>query len=278
MPQKQKVLIFTQLSESKVHGYGVYRYVRYVTALCMYLFLSVCTYIHPVCTYIPYACLGKVNASFFPPDTVWCSLRLFLRYRKTFKFLHSNFCVVGPKASLVWNSRTQCDQIGIFLATQFHAKVSHIFGDFLGFVYFGVKIFFKILRQNGDKTETWQIVGVLGTDTTKLFCIQDFFYKWANTGLFFAYFRSFQQQFLQKNCRLQRDSNSDCWRRRQARWPLDHHLGPSVFKIWMADSSPEFLDHQEPNLKAIFLYLLYAISLVQDCLGSSALNDKNSGA
>ena len=45
--------------------------------------------------------------------------------------------------------------------------------------------------------------------------------------LFVFYFRSFQQQFLQKNCRFQRDSNSDRQNRRRARWPLDHHHGPT---------------------------------------------------
>ena len=29
-----------------------------------------------------------------------------------------------------------------------------------------------------------------------------------------------------KNCRLQRDSNWDCWTKRQERWPLDHHQCP----------------------------------------------------
>ena len=42
----------------------------------------------------------------------------------------------------------------------------------------------------------------------------------------FVYFRSFQQQFYRKNCRLQRESNSDRWSRRRARWPLDHHHSP----------------------------------------------------
>ena len=44
--------------------------------------------------------------------------------------------------------------------------------------------------------------------------------KWANPGLFFVYFRSFQTQTLQ------RDSSSDRRSRRRAHWPLDHHHGP----------------------------------------------------
>ena len=50
-----------------------------------------------------------------------------------------------------------------------------------------------------------------------------FFKKWANPGLFFCLFSFFSITILQKNCRPQRDSNSDRWSRRRARWPLDHH-------------------------------------------------------
>ena len=51
-----------------------------------------------------------------------------------------------------------------------------------------------------------------------------FLKKWDNP-IFFVYFRSFQIQFVQNNCRRQRDSNSDRRSRRRARWPLDHHHG-----------------------------------------------------
>ena len=44
-----------------------------------------------------------------------------------------------------------------------------------------------------------------------------YFKNWANPGLFFVYFRYFQQQFYRKNCRLQRESNSDRRSRRRAR-------------------------------------------------------------
>ena len=44
----------------------------------------------------------------------------------------------------------------------------------------------------------------------------------------FVYFRSFQTQILHKNSSLQRDSNSDRRSRRRARWPLDHHHGPTL--------------------------------------------------
>ena len=37
------------------------------------------------------------------------------------------------------------------------------------------------------------------------------------------YFVLFKRKFYRKNCRLQRDSNSDCRSARQAHWPLDHH-------------------------------------------------------
>ena len=34
--------------------------------------------------------------------------------------------------------------------------------------------------------------------------------------------------FTERNCRFHWDSNSDCWSRRQASWPLDHHHDPAV--------------------------------------------------
>ena len=42
----------------------------------------------------------------------------------------------------------------------------------------------------------------------------------------FCLFSFFSITILQKNCRPQRDSNSDHRSRRRARWPLDHHHGP----------------------------------------------------
>ena len=51
------------------------------------------------------------------------------------------------------------------------------------------------------------------------------FFKWADYGPF-CLFSFFSNANLQKNCRHQRDSNSDRWSRRRARWPLDHHHGP----------------------------------------------------
>ena len=57
---------------------------------------------------------------------------------------------------------------------------------------------------------------------------------------------------FQKNWKLQRDSNSDRWSRRRARWPLDHHHGPSkafIFTVgrlnaklaWFVQESPAFI-------------------------------------
>ena len=74
-----------------------------------------------------------------------------------------------------------------------------------------------------------------------------FFKKNGPTPASFSLFSSFQTQILQKNCRLQQDSNSDCWSRRRALWPLDHHHGPiyamEIFKhsdwliIWADNQS-----------------------------------------
>ena len=48
---------------------------------------------------------------------------------------------------------------------------------------------------------------------------------------FLFLFSFFSITILQKNCRPQRDSNSDRWSRRRARWPLDHHHGPSEYSL-----------------------------------------------
>ena len=42
----------------------------------------------------------------------------------------------------------------------------------------------------------------------------------------FCLFSFFSTTILQKSFRLQRESNSDRWCRRRARWPLDRHHGP----------------------------------------------------
>ena len=44
-----------------------------------------------------------------------------------------------------------------------------------------------------------------------------FYLKMGQPRPLFVYFRSFQQQFYRKNCRFQRESNSDCRSRRRAR-------------------------------------------------------------
>ena len=56
-------------------------------------------------------------------------------------------------------------------------------------------------------------------------CPNNSFFKWANSGLFLLIFVLFKHKFYRKNCRLQRDSNSDRQRRWRARWPLNHHHG-----------------------------------------------------
>ena len=48
----------------------------------------------------------------------------------------------------------------------------------------------------------------------------------------FCLFSFFSITILQKNCRPQRDSNSDCWSRRRACWPLDHHHSP-IIRLFM---------------------------------------------
>ena len=51
----------------------------------------------------------------------------------------------------------------------------------------------------------------------------------------------------EKNCRLQRDSNSNCRSRRQARWTLDHHHVPIRFKsLQVISTFARF--HQDVNL------------------------------
>ena len=58
-------------------------------------------------------------------------------------------------------------------------------------------------------------------------CVKSLFkriFKWTNLSLFFI-FVLLISTFLQINCRLQRDSNSERQSTRRVRWPLDHH-GP----------------------------------------------------
>ena len=71
----------------------------------------------------------------------------------------------------------------------------------------------------------------------------------------FVYFRSFQAQILQKNCRRQRDSNSDRRSRRQTRWPLDHHHCPSSFQCWTSESGMKSCRHLGFSPMALFLAL-----------------------
>ena len=66
------------------------------------------------------------------------------------------------------------------------------------------------------------------------------FLKMGNRCHFFAYFWSFQTQILQKNCRRQHDSNSDCQSWRQARWPLDPHHYPHSTYISLAIRNLKF--------------------------------------
>ena len=50
----------------------------------------------------------------------------------------------------------------------------------------------------------------------------------------FCLFSCFSITILQKKCRPQRDSNSDCRSSRRARWPLDHHHGPTFNSLMMS--------------------------------------------
>ena len=62
---------------------------------------------------------------------------------------------------------------------------------------------------------------------------QQFFFKKSGptpTSFLFI-FVLFKHYFTEKNCRLQRDSNSDRWSRRPANWPHDHHHGPSFQQL-----------------------------------------------
>ena len=62
---------------------------------------------------------------------------------------------------------------------------------------------------------------------------QFFIKKWANLGPFFVYFRSFSNtDFTEKIVGF-----SDCWSRRRARWPLDHHHGPNQHNILCTKAS-----------------------------------------
>ena len=60
-------------------------------------------------------------------------------------------------------------------------------------------------------------------------CTYSFFKKMGQPWpLFMFIFLFLSNTILQKNCRLQQDSNSDRRIRRRARWPFDHHHGTCV--------------------------------------------------
>ena len=77
------------------------------------------------------------------------------------------------------------------------------------------------------------IIKKIYTEQYQLLNISSFFIKMGQPRYFFAYFRSFQTQMFHKNCRLQRDLNSERRSRRRARWLLDHH-GPTDYLIFSA--------------------------------------------
>ena len=60
-------------------------------------------------------------------------------------------------------------------------------------------------------------------------CYINCFFLNGPTPASFCLFSFLSTTILQKNCRPQRDSNSDRRSRRWARWPLDHHHGPNLF-------------------------------------------------
>ena len=72
------------------------------------------------------------------------------------------------------------------------------------------------------------------------------------TPAYFCLFSFFSTTNLQKNCRLQRESNSDRQSKRRTRWPLDHHTAHIVHfvalplsashKSMMTSQSPCFAD------------------------------------
>ena len=93
-----------------------------------------------------------------------------------------------------------------------------------------------------------------------------FFIKMGQQRPLSVYFRSFQTNILQKNYRLQLDSNSDRRSRRRARWPLGHHHGPSIIfficEILLLSSSLVLVLTQ----KASHLYFFFSFfSLIHVC-------------
>ena len=64
--------------------------------------------------------------------------------------------------------------------------------------------------------------------TSKMGYKKVFFYKNGPSPASFCLFSFFSNNLQNKNCRLQRDSNSDRQSRRRECWPLDHHHCPWV--------------------------------------------------
>ena len=106
------------------------------------------------------------------------------------------------------------------------------------------KPFSNCLSQNAKRSWRYEIkinkvsLFVFNGTTLASFCLFSFFLKHKCFG---------------KNCRRQRDSNSDGQSRRRACWPLDHHHGPCSVIVWLI----MVISGVGPVTKNIFILVTY---------------------
>ena len=88
--------------------------------------------------------------------------------------------------------------------------------------------FFPIRRRRPFNFQNWICLKVVKAKMAH-FCLTFFFKKWANTGLFFVCFRSFQTNFNTIFSKYQREKMSipsSIWCRDLNPWPFDHESAP----------------------------------------------------
>ena len=81
-------------------------------------------------------------------------------------------------------------------------------------------------------------------------------FKWAKPNLFLFIFILFNNKISLKNCRFQRDSNSDLQSRRRAPWPLDHHHHGSLTEMFGSILLKEYSPHPTIRAQCIPINLL----------------------
>ena len=164
------------------------------------------------------------------------------KYRQIWSHWSPFFLVlVKTLASLGCELFLSCDVSRFNYRKIFPAKIFHNYIVLKHFVTNAslLRTLLSLLEQYSLRIKSISLLSLFGfcgrrynhflVERVKYFCVifKDFvfhfFKNWANTVLFLFIFVLFKHKFHRKNCRRQRNSNSDRRRGRWACWPLDHH-------------------------------------------------------